>query len=1038
LTWSTSWDDEATAADTVRRRASASLQSGFSHPLRRIKLEVYRATVDQPGAGVSYSILGSLQVTRAGMRIEPDTPKLRALLVDLLVHHGQTRSADRLIDDLWAGSPPATAPGVLQNYVSQLRKVIAPDVLRRDGTGYVLRITPGQLDRDRFVALVEDARLKLAAGDSTAARTTADSALRLWRGDPLADVAGAAFAEPEVVRLTELREVARETLFEAQLALGGHRELVAALEATLAAEPLRERLWSLLMSALARGGRRADALRAYQRARRTLVDQLGIEPGPELRDLQQAVLHQHDDVAPGTGPRAPAEREPLAGRNVELAAMTAFVAEPAGLLLLSGEPGIGKTRLLEEAQARFPGVVVSGRAYEAERGRPYGPWVDALRLAALPRLTTELQAGLAPLLPELSDTHMTLDDTGRLFDAVVNVLRHARPVLVVLDDLHWLDERSIALLHFAVRTLRGRVAFLASARALELGENRACGRMLESLRRAGAVHDLRVGPLGPAMIDEIVCRVAPRATEIAAVCNGNPLLALEMARAAARGDDPMSGRVDALIGDRLERLSPSAAALVPWLAAFGRSASPDLLAAAARIDADQLVEPLGELEAHGVLAATADGAYDFTHDLVRYVAFRRLSTPRRTMLHRRIGGALLAAPDPDDTLAADAARHADAADDSETCAIASLRSARRCLRLLAYDEASAHVATGRAHARRLSPPEHVALDTQLVDVLIHPALRLNDPGTLATELAELCASAQRLGLIDELSAALTLLARVYHWAWGDIPRARALMRRAVEVTSAAQSQMAEPLLHGARCLAYLEFDMPRTRRLFDELAGLGELAEASHQYHWGRGLVLAWSGDTVGAVAALSTAIRIADTRGDHWAQFECAARLALLQIESGGDPTAACADLEPLATQLGQRGSELAYARAICALARGDEAALHAQVDELHRIDARFLVPDLLGLAAEASFHDGRTDAAAHYAGRALSLAGTVHRPAEAARAHAVLACVMAAQADHAGAREHLAAARAGGANVPHHVHELCQLVEQSMTDVPKETKWQ
>ena len=538
---------------------------------------------------------------------------------------------------------------------------------------------------------------------------------------------------------------------------------------------------------------------------------------------------------------------------------------------------------------------------------------------------------------------------------MVALLRHlARraPLLLTIDDVHWLDERSVALLHYTARNLRGSVPLLVSSRPRELTDNPACRRMLDALRRAGAVDDLPVGPLPDAAVQELIRRVAPLAdpNPIVRASNGNPLLALEMARAVVRGDDPLSGQVDTLIGDRLARLSERAAALVPWLATFGRSVRPTLLAAAYDSSVEALLEPLGELEEHGVVVAGPDGAYDLAHDLVRETIYRHLSTPRRIMLHRRIGRALAIAPDDDDILAADAARHADQADDGAICAAASARAACRCVRLLAYDEATEHVARGRRHARRLDARQRVVHEIRLIDVLLHPGLRLRDPGALRTELAELCALARHLGLVDELSVALTLLARVYHWGWGDIPRAGALLHRAVEVISRANQPMAEPLLQAARCLAYLEIDMPRTRALFDELARLGELAEASHQYHWGRGLVLAWSGSVDQARHELKQAIQFADARGDHWVQFECAARLALLEIEVDADATDLCAQLHPLAAKLGHGGSERQYARAISALARldADDEPFRSSIDELTRIDARFLTPDLLGLAAE------------------------------------------------------------------------------------------
>jgi len=203
--------------------------------------------VNRSAASLSFALLGSLEVRRDGTRIEPETPKLRTLLIDLLVHRGGPRSRDRLIDDLWGDAPPTTAVGVLQNYVSQLRKLLGSDIVRRSGTGYVMDISPDLVDVDRFAALLELARTAQSP-DATAA--TVREALALWRGEPLADVAGAPFAQPEIVRLRELRAAARELLFEAELAQGRYRETVPALEAALIGDPLRERLWWLLMSAL--------------------------------------------------------------------------------------------------------------------------------------------------------------------------------------------------------------------------------------------------------------------------------------------------------------------------------------------------------------------------------------------------------------------------------------------------------------------------------------------------------------------------------------------------------------------------------------------------------------------------------------------------------------------------------------------------------------------------------------------------------------------------------------------------------------------
>jgi DNA-binding SARP family transcriptional activator len=983
-----------------------------------------------PEVSVRAALLGPLEVTREGERVEPTSPKQRALLIDLLIHRGQVLGRDRLIDDLWGDDPPTTAPGVLQNYVSQLRRALGADAVRTVGSGYAAG--DGLLvDVDELEASLQSARAAHEAGDIEAVREATIAGLGLWRGDPLADVAFEQFAQAEVHRLVELRGLALELQLEAEIAAGRHDAAVAALESAVAGNPLRERLWWLLMLSLYRSGRQADALRAYQRARTVLGEELGIEPGEDLRTLEQAILEQRVDggglLAPRPARRAvrrtPSRPTALLGRESEWSFVERFLDgaddDTAGdLLLLVGEPGIGKTRLLEETGAHITadgGVVVAGRAFEAEHSRTYGAWIDGLRGAPLAVVDERVLADLAPLLPELSDEVVELEDPNRLYDAVVQVLAsfaRTRPVVVLLDDVHWLDEASVALLHFAVRHVQADdVAFVATARGPELEDNIACHRVMEALRRDGALSELAIGPLAATTIAALTEPIAPGAdpSRIAEATHGNPLFAVEMARALARGGDPLSMRIDALIGDRLARLDEGALALVPWVAAFGRGVPPRLLAAMSGSDPRGLFAALGDLERHGVLRADENGDVDFVHDLVRAVAYRELSSARRTTLHAGITAVLAAQADPDDSLAADTARHADAAGDSDTCAKACVRAGQRYVRLLAYGDAEEIVALGRTHARRLEDRARVHTDLELIHVLLHPGIRLRDPGELSRDLAELCADAERLGLDADLSAGLNLISRAYHWGWGDTPRARALMERAFRLIETSEVPDAEPLLEGARCLAYLEIDMPRTARLFDELGVLHVVVEHSVQYQWGLGLVDAWRGDVAAARRALSTAIELATVSTDHWIAFECTARLALLELEAGDVEAAgrASALMPPLADKLGG-GSEQAYADGVVGLhelASGvPDGAAHVDeaVARLEQIDARFLVPDLLGIAAEYLVRRGDLDEAHARAVAAADVADEVARPFEAARAHALLA-VIAARRGNDDARVHL-----------------------------------
>ncbi len=237
---------------------------------------------------LEFRILGPTEVWNEDQQLQLGGPKQRAVLAVLLLEAGRVVSTDRLIDLLWGEEPPTTAATSLQNFVSQLRKVLGAETLATKPPGYQLQITWDQLDLERFRRLVEAARTGPPEERSAKLR----DALALWRGPPLADFAFEAFAQNEIGRLEELRLAALEERMQADLEAGQHAELVGELEAVVREHPLRERPRAQLMLALYRSGRQAEALQVYQDARRELVDELGIEPGSSLQQLHGAILRQ--------------------------------------------------------------------------------------------------------------------------------------------------------------------------------------------------------------------------------------------------------------------------------------------------------------------------------------------------------------------------------------------------------------------------------------------------------------------------------------------------------------------------------------------------------------------------------------------------------------------------------------------------------------------------------------------------------------------------------------------------------------------------
>src|SRR5262249_24024885 len=306
-------------------------------------------------------ILGPLEIESAAGPVELGGAKQRALVTLLLLHANDVVPTSRLIDVLWADELPADGSKALQVHVSRLRRALGgEDVVETRPGGYLLAADASSFDLPRFQEGAAAGRALLAAGDPRGARSALAEALGLWRGAPLAEFATDAFAQAEIARLEELRLAAVEDRIDADLELGAHAEVVAELEALIARHPLRERLRGQLMVALYRSGRQAEALQAYRDARDALVEELGLEPGKALQELEQAILRQDAalDFRPRDEPARPGRRAAGAfvGRDVELAelghALDDAVAGRGRLYLVSGGSGVGKTRLADEVASR--------------------------------------------------------------------------------------------------------------------------------------------------------------------------------------------------------------------------------------------------------------------------------------------------------------------------------------------------------------------------------------------------------------------------------------------------------------------------------------------------------------------------------------------------------------------------------------------------------------------------------------------------------------------------------------------------------------
>jgi DNA-binding SARP family transcriptional activator len=684
---------------------------------------------------MEFRILGPLEVVENGHALDVGGTKRAALLAVLVLNANEVVSRERLIDALWSERPPETAAKAVQVYVSELRKLLGRGRLLTKAPGYLLRIDRDELDLNRFQTLLAEA--KGLEPESAAAKLR--EALTLWRGQPLAEFADHGFAQAEIARLDELRLACVEQRIDAELAQGRHAEVVSELEALLAEHPLRERCREQLMLALYRSGRQAEALEAYQEARRVLVEQLGIEPSRQLRELQQAILNQDPalDLVAEHAPVVEAVRAAIVGRGRELEELVGGLNDAfAGrgrVFLLVGEPGIGKSRLADEliAHGRGRGArVLVGRCWEAGGAPAYWPWVQSLRTyvgtTEAEPLRLQLGAGavdLAQLLPELRELFPDLAEPPplepesarfRLFEAVSSFLKRAsetRPLVLVLDDLHAADEPSLLLLRFLTRELgTSRLLVVGAYRDVDPTIRDSLSATLAELVREPVTRRIELGGLLESDVAEYISRTTSRTpertvvAEIHAQTEGNPLFVAEATRLLLRegalepGAAPARIRIPQgvrdVLGRRLRRLSEDARRVLTFASVLGREFPLYALERLSELSDSALLDVLDETMAARVVAEVPDapGYLRFTHVLIRDALYQDLTPARRLRLHRRTGEVLEAMyADRLESHLAELAHHfakaAPLGDVDKAVSYAS-RAGKRAAELLAFEEAA--------------------------------------------------------------------------------------------------------------------------------------------------------------------------------------------------------------------------------------------------------------------------------------------------------------------------------------------------------------
>ena len=673
-----------------------------------------------------FNALGTLEVWRGDRQVDLGRPRQRTVLAVLLLSANRVVSLDTLTERLWGDLDTGRSAGSLPVYIANLRRLLEPErpartppqVLLTEPPGYLLRVERDQYDVARFEALAAEGAAFLRDGDHASARSALGSALALWRGPAFADFTWELSEPNEVRRLELVRENATENRIEADLGLGRHGEVIAELEILVREHPMRERLWGLLMLALYRSGRQGEALRAYTTARTMLREELGIEPGPDLRRLETAILVQAPDLdlfehptmveSPTAGslqqPPAPLLRraDGFVGRARELALFEQLVVETGqgrgATLLVSGEPGIGKTRLVAELAQRFgdDGALVAwGRGDEGDSAFAFWPWVQVLRAlvganpGAVGQVGRSALAQIANLVPEVTALvedleAATLSEPAAarfaLFEAVAAVLHTvatvtSRPVVVILDDLQWAPVPSLRLTSFiAARAVDSPLVVVGTFRDSDPSISGPLAQTLAALARLPGVR-LSLGGLSQDECRELLeveFSYEPSKELVGAVwarTGGNPFYIGELARliAAEGPKTPEQLRavgvpwaVRQVISRRLSRMSEHARNMLSVASVCGMVVDLAVLTALATTGCiDRLAEALEEAVEAGILVVDPhpQGQSRFAHELTYEAILAELSSLRRKRLHAHVASALVELHGNDESYASEVAHH---------------------------------------------------------------------------------------------------------------------------------------------------------------------------------------------------------------------------------------------------------------------------------------------------------------------------------------------------------------------------------------------
>jgi DNA-binding SARP family transcriptional activator len=965
--------------------------------------------------GLDLRFLGEFKVIRDGRAVPlPPSKKTRALLAYLCLN-GRRFRREQLCDLLW--EIPDDPRGSLRWSLSKLRRLLDDEDRSRviaDRTNVEIDIRDMRIDVLELRALVD-------GGLRAAPVELLESTAERYRGNFLEELEFSSFHSFHAWCVAEREQAAR-----AQAAV--LRELVDRLQesperalpfarALVGIAPYDEPSRASLIRLLHASQHMDEASQQYQIGLRMLKEAGLVSTGAMLQALRGAASGGRPHVGKVAAQRlkdvkrTASVAHELIGRDDEvrtLADAMARVAETASaeIVLVRGEPGIGKSRMLQcmpRLAADCDAFILEASAFESGAVRPFALWIDALRAAtidAADRVFCDTDA----------------DNRDRLLSGLNSLLASeagARPVVLIFDDIQWCDESSAAALHYVARMNRLKpLLVVLAAREGELQDNVALQQALGGLRHVGLLRELRLGPLSKAAAAALVEQNSPGvdSERLSRECRGNPLLAIELARAEQEGAG--GGSLGDLVQERLARFDADGAEVLRWAAVLSPRLDVARLVGLTSLGTDEVTAILENAERQAILSPTVRGL-GFSHELIGRAIYNGISPLRRQVMHRRVAELLEKDTALDLARASDLAHHASQSGDAALAAKAMVSAGRLCLRFFANGEALTLARKGLQFAARLPAQERVCLNIDLHDIML-TAAPLADWQESARMYVELAEAALDHGELAHARLGYHMASYV-RWAHGHWAGAR---EESLQSERAARGGNDKEQITGmaetAKCLLMLERDLSHADAMLMEAAALAARKGIRHHaIPAGLAMLRFYENRLDEAEELFKLSRTLCKYAGDRVNEYQANEYLVMIDFQRGrfAEACSRCAELLKLGGKL-REGSEAPFASALhglCVYARDDDPQpLDGALKALRIADAKHRLAYVQTRAALLDCERGRYDEALTRASEALACAELLERATEMMLAHLVLGAGLEATGHGAESKRHFEAVAA------------------------------